>query len=309
MKLVHTEDGSQVKEMVAQDITLKHAYENYVAPGRMILLADTVTKLDVPMRLALLKEKGTVNQFRDYVILDAYSTGRSATMRSPGKIKHSWEITHMKSLREFHFMLSSQLQHNAQQMDQAYQVLELGCPVEFSMRTRQITEQKFDELGLHEDDTFGYIYRHFPHLRPDFVLKSMPTGTRYLVKPFSNGRHVQFVLGCGSSRLDNFRSTDLTNRLLRVQKMVKQSVKPKTAKGKRAKYRARTGRKGEGKKSKREHVIPPETVEANRQRQKDAAAKRKQWLEEKHERDAARERGREYRERTVEYGISWRRRI
>jgi hypothetical protein len=136
---------------------------------------------------------------------------------------------------------------------------------------------------------------------------------------------------------------DLTERLLTVQRAAEQRVgesDTRTYKRVKAGDKAKAGKRGEGdtpeemlqklatsmsqmpattktsasggqgKKSKKEHVIPPEIVEANRQRQKEAIERAKQHAEEKRERDLAREKGQssEVRERTVEFGVSWRRR-
>lgn len=342
VKLVKEGDGEPVKEMVARDITLKNAYENYVGPRKMFLLADRLTKSDVPKHIKSFEEKDTVNRYRDYVIVDVGSA--RATVKLPKEdSKHGRQMAHLQWLRRFHFILSSTPEHNAQQLDKAYQFIELGCPVEFSIRVRQISERKFQEMELYEHDIFDYVYRHFPHLRPDFIFKSMPLGTTYKIQPLSDGRHVQFVLGPETIPLDPFPHLDLTERLLTVQRAAEQRVGELNAGTyKRVKVgdKAKAGKRGggdapeemlqklatsmsqmpattrtrasggQGKKSKKEHAIPPEIVEANRQRQKEAIDRARQYAEEKRERDLAREKGQssEVRERTVEFGVSWRRR-
>lgn len=245
VKMVENEEGETVKKTVAQDLTLQEVYDSYVEPGRWLQLADTVPKVDTSVDPAVLREKGTVQRYRDYVVLEAHGSGAKAEVprKKLGKVlkvlANREEIEHLLTLRKVHLLLGSPMYHVTEMMDKTYQWIELGCPVEFSIRARNITTKDYVERGMVSKDIFEYVFKHFPHLRPDFILKSMPVGTKYLVKPFSDGRHVQFVLGGEREfKKDSFK-TDLTQRALNVKQAVLQSKKEAEAL-----HRARGQQKG-----------------------------------------------------------------
>jgi hypothetical protein len=62
----------------------------------------------------------------------------------------------------------------------------------------------------------------FPHLRPDFILKSMPEGSRYMIEPVSNGKKVQLVIVKPNPKI--IHSGGLTERLFKVKKSVETSI-------------------------------------------------------------------------------------
>jgi hypothetical protein len=83
---------------------------------------------------------------------------------------------------------------------------------------------KKDKLKPGPQDWWPWLHEHFPHLHPDFILKSMPAGTYYLIKPISDGRRVAFVLSLPLSSEQYKKGPappkDMTGRLFKVQEAV-----------------------------------------------------------------------------------------
>lgn len=222
------EVGGKVRETVAEGVTLQHVYDNYIEPGKILRLASTIPRIDAPPDRPSLEKRRTAERYRDYVIFDALSTGTQvdAGSKKAARAKGNRnEIRHMLGLREVKILLQTPMPHFAQMMDKAYQFLQLGSPVEFDICIRHVMDKKVANIFTDSTpaESLDYVYRHFPHLRHDFIFKSMPEGTRWVVDPFSNDRHVRFVLGRETKREENVKS-NFTQRLLNVQKAVMKGI-------------------------------------------------------------------------------------
>ncbi|KAF2443732.1 hypothetical protein P171DRAFT_432917 [Karstenula rhodostoma CBS 690.94] len=228
VKFVENEAGANVRETVAEGLTLQQLLDDYIGPGKILRLVDTVPRIDAPPDQQSMVKRKTAEKHRDYSIIDAFSTGAHAEVGGKKATKargNATEIAHMLSLREIKIQLHTPMKHFGEMLDRAYQFIQLGSPVEFDICIRHITDKKAAVrfADSPQKDSLDYVYSHFPHLRPDFIFKSMPEGTRWVVDPFSNGRHVLFVLGRGTKR-DEFGMSNFTKRVLNVQKAVLKGV-------------------------------------------------------------------------------------
>jgi hypothetical protein len=222
-KAQHEGEG-KIQKIVVEGLTLEQVWRDYIEPGKILRLAHTVPRVDAPPDYQTMEARKTVQRFRDFAIVEAFSTGAEAQVG--GKKAHKArgnlaEIAHQQSLREVTLQLQTPMHHFAMMMDKAYQFIHLGSPVEFNICVRHVTDKKaahkFGDSAPIE--SLNYVYKHFPHLRPDFILKSMPPGTTFIIEPFSNGRRVQFVLGLTFAATGP-RLGNLTKRLLKVKKAV-----------------------------------------------------------------------------------------
>jgi hypothetical protein len=132
-----------------------------------------------------------------------------------------------ESLKNINFNLASPVEYCKISLDRAYQFIEAGSPVEIRTRLQGQMLAKEDRIKPGDPEVWPWIHKYFPHLRPDFILKSMPEGTVFLINPVSDGRIVQWVM---SKSAQETAPVDLTKRLLRVKESVKQS----TQKGKQS---------------------------------------------------------------------------
>jgi hypothetical protein len=254
----------KIQETVAEGLTLQQVWDDYIEPGKILRLAHTVPRIDVPPDHQTMAARKTVQRFRDFAIIDAFSTGAEATVggKRAAKAKGNLEeIAHQLSLREVTLQLPTPMPHFATMMDKAYQFIRLGCPVEFNICVRLVTDKKaalvFGDSPPIE--SLHYVYRHFPHLRPDFICKSMPSGTKYIIEPFSNGRRVQFVLGLASANTGP-RLGNLTKRLLRVKASVSNAIEEGRVSQLPRKMRSLRNQQGDGKYS-LNRGIPKKTLE------------------------------------------------
>ncbi|KAL5451869.1 hypothetical protein PMIN05_000255 [Paraphaeosphaeria minitans] len=228
LKDVENDVGGKVRETVAEGVTLGQVFDDYIEPGKILRLAGTMPRIDTPPNKDAMEKRRSADRYRDYVVFDAFSTGAQAEVggrkATRARGNHN-EITHMLGLREVKLQLGTPMTHFAQMLDKAYQFIELGCPVEFDICIRHCTDKQAAVLfkGSNPINSLDYVYKHFPHLRSDFIHKSMPIGTRWIVYPFTNSRHVQFVLGRATKR-DEFGMSNFTKRVLKVQKAVIQGV-------------------------------------------------------------------------------------
>lgn len=61
-----------------------------------------------------------------------------------------------------------------------------------------------------------WLHDHFPHLRLDVILKTMPEGAHLMFSSFPDGRHVQFVV-VGMPVSAKAKKQDMTKKLVRLK--------------------------------------------------------------------------------------------
>ncbi|KAF2676265.1 hypothetical protein K458DRAFT_424881 [Lentithecium fluviatile CBS 122367] len=209
------------KQVIAKDITLQEAYEKYVEPGKALWMAETLPKTLRLDDVEKLQADKTADEINNYVVMKAYSTQAHVKI-DPCKYTNDekTEVLQYGPLKEVHILCISPVEYHRLMLDKAYRFIEGGCPVEFSIRARNAKVPKKVKLVPDSKDRWPWLHNHFPHLRPDFILKAMPKGTQYLIDPVSDGRTVQFALALPSKT----SQMNLTQRLLKVRKAVIDSV-------------------------------------------------------------------------------------
>ncbi|KAL6705232.1 hypothetical protein ACN47E_007192 [Coniothyrium glycines] len=205
-----TKDGE--RRPIAQDITFQELYDNYVKDGQMLYLAHTLKKT-LAENVQRLKEENVPEQARDYGLVAAYTHSVSIPRPQRGK--------HIGPLKVLPLNLSSPHTFVVMQLDRAYQFIMGGHPVEIRLRLRAAGTKKAEKLKPKSMDDWQWVHNHFPHLRPDVMLKGMPDGTGYSVEPFSDGRHVQWVWMPPGKDAERYEHT---KRLLRVKASVRKSI-------------------------------------------------------------------------------------
>jgi hypothetical protein len=212
-RLINVAEG---KRSIAKNISLQELYDNYIKPGQLLYLNDNLRKplaedIDqLRTAVAALQSEGP-ESYKTFGIYEAGSkpAWKKTTMKNPGALK----VTPVS--------LSSPMEYFKMAMDRSYQFIEQGCPVEFGIRIKGAGMKKEERLKPAGLDDWIWMHEHFPHLRPDFILKSMPIGSNYIVAPVTDGRIVQFVIGAGKKFQ---RPLGLTTRLLKVKAAVQTSV-------------------------------------------------------------------------------------
>lgn len=222
-----TQDGSQPpksKVVIAEGLTPKEAYDRFVKPGQMLTLAETMHKGWVRPQLAAMQQLQAPEKFNDYVITKPYRldtpvvvTGKKAKGHRPGDLVVPPSM--YEKLREVHLLLHSPTSYWQEMLDRAYQFLELGCPVEFVIRARNSNGAKKARWRSAGTEQMDYWLAHFPHMRPDVILRSMPAGTKFIIDPVTDGRALQFVLAIPKGSMQ-----DLNERLQNVKMMVTEAI-------------------------------------------------------------------------------------
>ncbi|KAH3940428.1 hypothetical protein HBI56_132140 [Parastagonospora nodorum] len=200
-------------EMLAQ-ISLQDVYKNHVMPGQLLYLNEEISKrkaesLEVKNDVALGKH-------RTFGIFEAESI--------PGNKKDARQGKGIGALRVTPIMLSSPAHYFKHAIDRSYQFIKHGSPVEFTMRFRGAHAKKEEKLLPVGHELWHWIHEHFPHIRPDFILRSMPEGSRFIIEPVTDGRVLQFVIGTDKARHNGPFRKDLTERLFKVKASVTMSV-------------------------------------------------------------------------------------
>lgn len=212
--------GKGFDTIIAKDITLKQLYNDHVKPGEILYICSAVTK-SMSGNIERMKQEDVPLNNKDYALVKAHSTPAHIDVVKPKYTKHDHsEIRTLNTLKCFSLMLSSPIMYLSQTFDKAYRFIEAGYPVEFIVRYAGAPSNKKEQLQYGPRDTWPYIHEHFPHLRPDFILRAMPQGTRFLIDPVSNGRVVQFVL----SLRTEVDKRSLTKRLFKVKSAVLHSI-------------------------------------------------------------------------------------
>jgi hypothetical protein len=200
-------------KLIASDISLQEIYDNHIKAGRMLYCTEVMDK-KTAATLFRMQGDDIVNEFKDYAIVNAHTHNVPIDGKQRG--------SQLGGLKTLIFNLASPIDHHRIILDRAYQFIEAGKPVEFRVRLQgtKLTKEERHQPG--DPALWPWMHTHFPHLRPDFIMKAMPEGTVYIVKPVSNGRMLQWVM---SRTAREMAPMDLTRRLLRVKESVKQSIR------------------------------------------------------------------------------------
>jgi hypothetical protein len=199
---------------VIKGVPLQQLYDKHIKPGQILYLLDDIPDRDTKT-VDKLKSADVSRNYSTYGILEA------GTM--PHNVKDPRKGKGIGALRVSPIKLSSPSAYFKLVMDRSYQFLSHGSPVEFTMRYRSGHIDKKEQLDTGEIDSWMWIHDHFPHVRPDFILRSMPAGSRFLVDPVTNGHAMQFVIALQVPKGPRL-VYNLTNRLFKVKESVKLSI-------------------------------------------------------------------------------------
>jgi hypothetical protein len=206
---VNLVDGKHHDKVIAENITLQELYDEHIKPGHILYLTKTIPK-NVAESVEKLKAEDTANTVKDFAIV----VGNSILHNKKAPVGHL-------QLKTMPITLSSPVEYVRHTLDRAYQFVEHGSPVEFLIRLKGSQEKAEARLKFGDTEGWPYIHDHFPHLRPDFILRSMPEGSTFVIAPVWNGKRIQFVIQKKAWKLP----LDLTKRLFKVKHSVQGSIK------------------------------------------------------------------------------------
>lgn len=198
--------------IIAGDISLEELYNEHIKPGHMLYLTQEIKK-KVAENFETLQTENVPNEARNYALARNKVHGGKPVM-TPQRGKQ------LGALKTIMMTRSSPVAYRKLILDRAYQFIEGGSPVEFRIRFRGTSKGQV-VLDAEDRELWNWMLDHFPDLRPDFILKAMPAESYYIVRPFSDGHILQFVIGLPT--LDQL-TVDLTKRLMKVQLSVKSSM-------------------------------------------------------------------------------------
>lgn len=216
-------ESKGVDRLLADDLTLQEVYDDYVKPGQMLCPAYTVPK-DLTHNIEKMKLEGTPDQYRDYWLAEPYSPPARIDVIRPQYLNERTKSHEHGAVKEVHLSLESPREYYLDMMEKAYRLIEQGSSVEFDTQFSGKRVSKEEKLQPGPSDRWPWVHNYWPHLRPDFILKSMPHGTFYLIKPVSDGRHVQWAMSLPST-LYKPEWPDLTKKLFKKKAAVQLSIK------------------------------------------------------------------------------------
>ncbi|USP80749.1 uncharacterized protein yc1106_08023 [Curvularia clavata] len=197
--------------LIAKDVSLQEVYDNYVKDGYMIYSMQPLKKnmasdfKDVP-------EDDFPAIYKDYSFVHAHTHRVPMDSRQKGR--------QLGGLKNIIFNESSPTSYYRISMDRAYQFIEGGSPVEVRIRL-QGKVSKFERHQPGDPTIWPWMHARFPHLRPDFIIKGMPEGTKFLINPVSDGRVCQWVM----ARPAQDTTQNLDEQFEKIKRRVTQSIK------------------------------------------------------------------------------------
>lgn len=206
-------DDAKSQQVRAADITLEELYDNHVKPGEMLYLVDNIAK-KLAENVNQLAGNEVPSKARHYAIRKAHT--------QPVKIKHRAPGSHLSELKVIPLALSQPAIYVAHAFDRAYQFVEAGSPVEVRMAIKRGQSSRMSRITRGDDASWPWLHNHYPHLRPDFILKGMPETTVFLVDPVSNGKEVSWVMAKKEKKAGTMRQ--LSKRLFKVKEAVQKSI-------------------------------------------------------------------------------------
>ncbi|KAJ4378984.1 hypothetical protein N0V86_005861 [Didymella sp. IMI 355093] len=219
--------------IVKENLSLEELYE-HVSHGQFIYQADQIPKR-IDGKFKDLRDHNIPAQSNNYAIGIAKQTEWNSVDQVSNKVKHAAQKdgNQLGALKTVIMLLSNPVSYKLLSLDRAYQFVELGSPVEFRIRLHDSAVAVKKKAAVPDPELVPWMMDHFPHLRPDFILKAMPAGTKYVVNPVTDGRIVQFVVGRDVKQAPKL---DLTTRLFRVKKAVENTL-PNNPMAQRYQYR------------------------------------------------------------------------
>lgn len=213
---VNLVESDKCNTIIAKDLSLQELHDKYVSPGKFLYMADPVNKKDADDFEAL-RAMDSTSQKPNFAIGTVRTVLHNIKNPQPDRKQ-------LGGLKSVNLLLSNPISYTRLALDRAYQFIDAGSPVEFRIRlVGPLMVKKFK--GILPDEAVPWIQEHFPHLRHDFITKSMPEGTQYLITPFSDGKIIQFVLSVPAEQMPKL---DLTTRLRRVSQAVTNSLDKNT---------------------------------------------------------------------------------
>ena len=193
--------------VVAQGISLEELYDKHVKPGHMLYLTQKVDK-GMAENVKKMRKEQVAQWTNKFAIAQPYS----------GRVKNTGK--QLGGLKYIMITLANPVTHVRLVLDRAYQFIANGSPVEFQIRlkgsyTKKARKKQEKErlkgkevdgetdgktdggpgvVQEEDEDEWVWLHNHFPHLRPDFILKSMPEGSRYLIYPVKDEVKMKFVV-------------------------------------------------------------------------------------------------------------------
>jgi hypothetical protein len=210
-------------EKIAEGITLKELLEKHISPGNMLYLTEPVNKA-VSENWKYMKETNLPQKLNNYAIV-------KEGQRKIHIAKHKHEdhpnpiFRDLAGLKEIHINLASPVTFFMLVLARAYAFLDSGHQIEFSIRLKGTYKTQEERRKPGDPEIWPWMHKHFPHLRPDFILKSMPKGAYYMIDPFSDGKHIQFVLAMPQKvPYKPITRANYTSRALMIKEMVEESI-------------------------------------------------------------------------------------
>jgi hypothetical protein len=202
-------------QIIAESISLQEAYDKHIKPGQLIHSLEAIPK-KISSDVDKLKAEAMALRNSNYGIFGGGSLPHNIKIKGKGKGEGALRVTPLN--------LSSPPDYFKLAIDRSYQFVDQGSPVEFTLRFKSGHVKKEIALVPHDHGAWKWIHRHFPHLRPDFILRSMPEGSRYVVDPVTNGTVLQFVIAKSRPK-GPIIPENLTQRLITVKTSVLQHIK------------------------------------------------------------------------------------
>jgi len=201
---------------LATNISLQQLYDDYVKPGKMLYLTNPTSKARED-NFRRLQEENVPQQSRDYALCEPYDIIKKGSKIIKLQPQHGKQLGGLKNIM---IRLSSPTQYFKVSLDRAWQFIDAGSPVEFRIRIRGSTSKK-EKMEREDFKKWRWMHDHWPHLRPDFILKAMPEGSVFLIDPVSDGYIVQFVI---SRKVGIMPKLDLNHRLWKIKEGVRRSI-------------------------------------------------------------------------------------
>jgi hypothetical protein len=209
--------------MIAKGINMQELTD-YIHAGKFLLLVKDLKETQ-KWSFANLVNRDVAQSHKNYYI--ASHRPQVAVLGKPKRTnsKKKW-IKQLALLKEIPILLSATTYHFQFCMDRAYAFIDAGHPVEFSVRIGGETEIGEERLQRGHPELFSWMFSHFPHMRPDVILKCMPAGTHYVIEPFGNGGVVKFVLGLSviTGKVDSALTKNYTERVLFIKNELEKEI-------------------------------------------------------------------------------------
>ncbi|KAH7117686.1 hypothetical protein B0J11DRAFT_536488 [Dendryphion nanum] len=237
VKLVwHSRDMAlipQRNELLQEQIDFQNIYSR-IEPGIVLLPTQSLPKKETDS-VEIIEKSGLQYRHNAYCLVPVGNKPNQVGKLKSGGIplpkNAEYPVKSLKhgSVKEHHVTLSVPVSHFYKSLTTMYWQLLHAHIIEVTIRFSASSSEK-NTMETAERTSWPWVHQHFPHLRPDVILASMPKDTYFMIDPWISNVRLKFAMAMPRGTEDKLETPVLNEELIAMRRAVVGNI----AKGRQA---------------------------------------------------------------------------